>query len=93
MADSSNELTVPKPDAGMAFRMEMWATNALLGYWWVLVGIIVALCPVVTGRGPNSAGYFMMLGLLLFPVSMMCRSLVLMLVGIVLILFGLPMFF
>ena len=59
----------------------------------ILVGIIVALCPVVTGRGPNSAGYFMMLGLLLFPVSMMCRSLVLMLVGIVLILFGLPMFF
>ena len=43
MADSSNELTVPKPDAGMAFRMEMWATNALLGYWWVLVGIIVAV--------------------------------------------------
>lgn len=59
----------------------------------VLLGVIIALCPVVTGRGPNSAPFFMMLGLLLFPVSMMCRSLVLMFVGLVLILLGLPMFF
>jgi len=43
VADSPNDLTVPKTDAGMAFRMEMWATNAILGYWWVLVGVIVAV--------------------------------------------------
>ncbi|QNN25248.1 hypothetical protein HED60_24200 [Planctomycetales bacterium ZRK34] len=59
----------------------------------ILLGIGVALCPLVTGRDANSAGYFMMLGLLLFPVSMMCRSVVLMFVGVVLILFGLPALF
>jgi hypothetical protein len=59
----------------------------------ILLGIAVVLCPTVTGRGPNSSAFFMMLGLLICPVSMMVRSLVLMFVGLVLILLGLPMFF
>lgn len=43
MADSPDDLSVPQPDAGVAFRLEMWATNALLGYWWVLVAAVVAV--------------------------------------------------
>lgn len=46
MADQPNkDLTVPTADAGAAFRLEMWASNAILGYWWVLalaVGAILA---------------------------------------------------
>lgn len=38
-----NELTVPKVDAGAAFRLEMWAANLFLGYWWVAVVAAVAL--------------------------------------------------
>lgn len=42
------DLTIPQPDAGVAFRLEMWVTNVLLGYWWVLVGaVVVALVGVL----------------------------------------------
>lgn len=44
MADQpDNELSLPKTDAGTLFRLEMWATNVFLGYWWVLVVAIVAI--------------------------------------------------
>lgn len=36
------EPQAPNPDAGVAFRAEMWLTNVFLGYWQVLVGVIVA---------------------------------------------------
>lgn len=44
MADQgSNDLTIPKSDAGLAFRLEMWASNTILGYWWVLALAIAAI--------------------------------------------------
>ena len=48
MADQpQDQLSLPKSDAGLLFRLEMWATNAILGYWWVLVVAIVAVLAVV----------------------------------------------
>jgi hypothetical protein len=41
-----DQLTLPKTDAGLLFRLEMWATNVLLGYWWV---VAVALVVVLAG--------------------------------------------
>ncbi len=38
---SSNDLQLPEQDAGALFRLEMWATNALLGYWKHLVAVII----------------------------------------------------
>jgi predicted negative regulator of RcsB-dependent stress response len=44
---SDDQLTLPKTDAGWLFRMEMFATNAILGYWWVLViGVVLTLASV-----------------------------------------------
>ena len=52
MADSqSPDLTVPKQDAGAAFRLEMWASNVLLGYWWVLALVIAIILAVVAVYG------------------------------------------
>lgn len=44
MANPPNEqIPMVKPDAGAAFRAEMWATNMLMGYWWVLAGAVGAI--------------------------------------------------
>ena len=59
MADQpQDQLSLPKSDAGLLFRLEMWATNAILGYWWVLVVARVAVLAVVivsvrTSRTPR----------------------------------------
>lgn len=42
MADQQ-DLSVPKAEAGLAFRLEMWASNAILGYWWVLVAAVAVI--------------------------------------------------
>lgn len=36
-----DQLSLPKTDAGLLFRVEMFTTNLLLGYWWVLVVAVV----------------------------------------------------
>lgn len=38
---SSSDLQLPEQDAGLLFRAEMWATNAILGYWKHLVAVVV----------------------------------------------------
>lgn len=44
MADQpQDQLSLPKTDAGILFRLEMWATNAILGYWWIGVIAIVSV--------------------------------------------------
>ncbi|TVQ93169.1 MAG: hypothetical protein EA397_05185 [Deltaproteobacteria bacterium] len=42
-----DDLTLPKTDAGLLFRLEMWATNVLLGYWWVGVAAVVIILAAV----------------------------------------------
>jgi hypothetical protein len=42
---SDQPLTVNTPDAGAAFRVEMFMQNVVLGYWWVVaiaIGIVLA---------------------------------------------------
>ncbi len=45
MAESEDEddLDLKPADAGALFRAEMWATNAILGYWPYLLGTLVVL--------------------------------------------------
>ncbi|MBW2254879.1 MAG: hypothetical protein JRI25_09830 [Deltaproteobacteria bacterium] len=39
----SNDLSLPEQEAGFLFRMEMWSTNAILGYWKHLVAVILVV--------------------------------------------------
>ncbi len=49
------EPQAPNPDAGVVFRAEMWLTNFFLGYWPVLVGVIVAVLLGVLVYGQASS--------------------------------------
>jgi hypothetical protein len=39
----SDDLSLPEQEAGFLFRMEMWSTNAILGYWKHLVAVILVV--------------------------------------------------
>lgn len=41
--EEEDDLDIKPADAGVLFRAEMWATNALLGYWPYLVGALVVV--------------------------------------------------
>ena len=52
---SNDDLKVIKPDAGLAFRAEMYGTNVILGYWKVIAGVIAAflVCVLLYGQYQN----------------------------------------
>jgi len=39
----SKDLSLPEQEAGFLFRLEMWSTNAILGYWKHLVAVILVV--------------------------------------------------
>lgn len=52
MAEKSDQpLTVNTPDAGAAFRFEMFLQNVVLGYWWVAATAIVIMLAAVAVYG------------------------------------------
>ena len=52
MAEKSDQpLSVNTPDAGAAFRFEMFLQNVVLGYWWVVAIAIGAMLAAVAVWG------------------------------------------
>jgi tetratricopeptide (TPR) repeat protein len=53
--EPTNDLEVVNPDAGFAFRAEMFMTNVVMGYWKIIVGVLVTFlaCVLVYGNYLN----------------------------------------
>lgn len=57
MSDTRNDLSLPEQEAGFLFRMEMAATNFILGYWKHLVAVIVVVLLAILIYGQYNSTY------------------------------------